>query len=67
MGTDMESREMSDRGMETPSDDALEQQRDVVETDEEPGEQRPELPFDANEADAAEQERTVEDDEDDYR
>ena len=58
---------MSDRGMETPSDDALEQQRDVVETDEEPGEQRPELPFDANEADAAEQERTVEDDEDDYR
>jgi hypothetical protein len=63
----MESREMSDRGMETPSDDALEQQRDVVETDEEPDEQRPELPFDANEADAAEQERTVQDDEDDYR
>ena len=58
---------MSDRDMETPSDDALEQQRDVVETDEEPDEQRPELPFDANEADAAEQERTVEDDEDDYR
>jgi hypothetical protein len=63
----MESREMSDRGMETPSDDALEQQRDVVETDEEPDEQRSELPFDANEADAAEQERTVQDDEDDYR
>jgi hypothetical protein len=63
----MESREMTDRGMETPSDDALEQQRDVVETDEEPDEQRPELPFDANEADAAEQERTVQDDEDDYR
>jgi len=63
----MESREMSDRDIETPSDDALEQQRDVVETDEGPDEQRPELPFDANEADAAEQERTVEDDEDDYR
>ena len=58
---------MTDRGMETPLDDALEQQRDVVETDEEPDEQRTELPFDANEADAAEQERTVEDDEDDYR
>ena len=58
---------MTDRGMETPLDDALEQQRDVVETDEEPDEQRSELPFDANEADAAEQERTVQDDEDDYR
>ena len=39
----------------------------MVETDEGPDEQRSELPFDANEADAAEQERTVEDDEDDYR
>ena len=58
---------MSDMDIEKPSDDVHEQERDVVETDEEPGEQRPELPFDANEADAAEQERTVEDDEDDYR
>jgi hypothetical protein len=63
----MESREMSDMDMEKPSDDVHEQERDVVETDEEPDEQRTELPFDANEADAAEQERTVEDDEDDYR
>ena len=63
----MESREISDRDIETPSDDALEQERDVVETVEGPDEQRPELAFDANEADAAEQERTVEDDEDDYR
>jgi hypothetical protein len=63
----MESREMSDMDIEKPSDDALEQEREVVETDEEPGEQRAELPFDANEADAAEQERAVEDDEDDYR
>jgi len=53
--------------IEKPLDDALEQERDVVETDEEPDEQRPELPFDANEADAVEQERAVEDDEDDYR
>ena len=58
---------MTDRGMETPSDDALEQERDLVETDEEQDGQRPELPFDANEADAAEQERAVDDDEDDYR
>jgi hypothetical protein len=63
----MESRQMSDMDIEKPSDDAFEQDRDVVETGEEPDEQRPELPFDANEADAAEQERAVEDDEDDYR
>jgi hypothetical protein len=54
--------------IEKPPDDAFEQERDVIETDEEePLPQRSELPFDANEADAAEQERTVETDEDDYR
>ena len=58
---------MSDMDIEKPTDDAFEQQRDVVDTDDEPDEQRPELPFDANEADAAEQDRAVEDDEDDYR
>jgi len=58
---------MSDMDIEKPSDDAFEQDRKLVETDEEPDEQRPELPFDANEADAAEQARAVEDDEDDYR
>ena len=63
----MESREMSEMDIEKPSDDVLEQERDVVETDEGPDEPRPELPFDANEADAVEQERAVEDDEDDYR
>jgi hypothetical protein len=59
---------LSDMDIEKPPDDAFEQERDVIETDEEePMPQRPELPFDANEADAAEQERTVETDDDDYR
>jgi hypothetical protein len=58
---------LSDMDIEKPPDDAFEQERDVVETDEEPLPRRPELPLDANEADAAEQERAVETDEDDYR
>jgi hypothetical protein len=54
--------------IEKPPDDAFEQERDVVETDEdEPLPRRPELPFDANEADAFEQDREVETDDDDYR
>jgi hypothetical protein len=54
--------------IEKPADDALEQQRDLVEDDDaEVPPQREELPFDANEADAAEQERTVDDSDDDYR
>jgi hypothetical protein len=52
--------------IEKPTDDAFEQERDVVESGE-PAPYRPEVPFDANEADAAEQERAVETDEDDYR
>ncbi len=57
---------MSEMDIEKPTDDAFEQERDVVETGE-PVPYRPEVPFDANEADAAEQERAVETDEDDYR
>jgi hypothetical protein len=54
--------------IEKPADDAHEQDRDVVETDDEALPQLGGLPFDANEADAVEQERTVgDDDEDDYR
>jgi hypothetical protein len=54
--------------IEKPADDAYEQDRDLVETDE--GGTRPqreELPFDANEADAVEQEISVGNDDDDYR
>jgi hypothetical protein len=55
--------------MEKPADDAQEQERDLVE-EEDSEEVRPErggLPFDANEADAAEQDITVDDDDEDYR
>jgi hypothetical protein len=55
--------------MEKPADDAQEQERDLVEEDDSE-EVRPErggLPFDANEADAAEQDITVDDDDEDYR
>jgi hypothetical protein len=60
---------MSDMDIEAPVDDAIEQHQSVVggpddvESDDWPRE----MPFDANEADAAEQVRTVELDEDDYR
>lgn len=54
--------------MEKPGDDAQEQERDLVENDsEEVTPQRDELPLDANEADAAEQDIVVEDDDEDYR
>ena len=53
--------------IEKPADDAYEQDRDLVETDDEAPAQHDELPFDANEADAVEQEITVGDDDDDYR
>jgi len=58
---------VSDMGMEKPADDALEQDRDVVETGEETGAPRGDVPLDVDEADAADQERAVEIDEDDYR
>ena len=60
---------MSDMGLEWPVADSVEQSQDVV-----AGEAGPnadnlpyEVPLEADEADAAEQERAVELDEDDYR
>ena len=59
---------MSEMDIEKPADDAFEQEREVIEEDaDEVPPQREELPFDANEADAVEQDRTVGDDDDDYR
>ena len=59
---------MSEMDMEKPADDALEQERAVVETGEEDVPEHPDMPLDANEADVVEQERTVsDDDDDDYR
>jgi hypothetical protein len=50
--------------METPDEDAAEQAREVTEGDQE---QLPELPGEANEADAAEQIRDAGYDDEDYR
>jgi hypothetical protein len=60
---------MSESDLEAPTADAVEQAQSVADDDEEPfGDGRPlEIPLDVNEADAAEQQRTVELDEDDYR
>jgi hypothetical protein len=60
---------MSEMGLERPVADSVEQSRDLVAEISEPDEHnRPrELPLEANEADAAEQERALGHDEDDYR
>ncbi len=64
--TDQEVGQLSELDMETPEGDAIEQNQDV--TDEETAVQgRREVPFDVNEADAAEQERTAGFDDDEYR
>ena len=57
---------LSELDMETPEDDAIEQHQEVVADETLPAE-RHEIPFDVNEADAAEQERAVGFDDDDYR
>jgi hypothetical protein len=59
---------MSESELEKPVPDLVEQRREVTEDPEEPtvtGD--PGVPFDVNEADAVEQHREVELDEDDYR
>jgi hypothetical protein len=55
---------MSEMDIETPSEDAAEQARDVVEQD---GGEIRELPFEVDEADAADQVRDAGYDDDDYR
>ena len=57
---------LSERDMETPEDDAIEQHQEVV-ADEGVTVARRDLPFDVDEADAAEQARAVGFDDDDYR
>ena len=60
---------MSDMGLERPVADSVEQRQDVI-PDESWSEEynRPrEVPLEADEADAAEQERALGHDEDDYR
>jgi len=55
---------MSEMDIETPGEDAAEQ---ALEAAEESKEELHEVPFDVNEADAAEQTRDVGYDDDDYR
>jgi hypothetical protein len=57
---------LSELDMETPEGDAIEQHQEVF-ADETVTAARREVPFDVNEADAAEQERAVGFDDDDYR
>ena len=57
---------LSELGLETPEDDAVEQHRELV-SDEAVTIPRRDAPFDADEADAAEQARAVGFDDDDYR
>ena len=57
---------MSDRSLEEPEDDVAEQSRGLRDDAQERDDWE-EPPLDANEADAAEQERTVDLDEDEYR
>jgi dihydrolipoamide dehydrogenase len=57
---------LSELDMETPEGDAIEQHQEVI-ADEAVASVRREVPFDVNEADAAEQERVVGFDDDDYR
>ena len=59
---------MSESELEQPVPDLVEQRREVTEDPEEPMVTGvPSVPFDVNEADAMEQHREVELDEDDYR
>ena len=62
---------MSESELEQPVPDLVEQRREVTEVTEDPEEPMvtgaPSVPFDVNEADAVEQHREVELDEDDYR
>ncbi len=60
---------MSDMGLEQPEDDTVEQDQDVVPNGAELDQSNlpHEVPLEADEADAAEQERALSVDEDDYR
>ena len=60
---------MSDKGLEAPDADLAEQEMDAIpaDTDDDEPALTDELPLEANEADAAEQARHVNLDDDDYR
>jgi hypothetical protein len=64
-----EEARMSEMGFERPVDDSVEQDQDVIPDGEEldEGDASYEVPLEVDEADAAEQERALSLDEDDYR
>jgi pyruvate/2-oxoglutarate dehydrogenase complex dihydrolipoamide dehydrogenase (E3) component len=62
-----EVRRLSDMSIETPEDDALEQHQELVVDEESLAQGEHQVPFEVNEADAAEQDRSVGFDDDDYR
>lgn len=59
--------ERSEMSLETPPEDAVEQHAELSDDEESRPQWPRRIPFDADEADAADQERPVELDEDDYR
>ncbi len=63
---DQEVRPLSEMDIETPEDDAIEQRQELV-PDESTSRTGREVRFDVDEADAAEQERSIGFDDDDYR
>ncbi len=63
---DQEVRPLSEMDIETPEDDAIEQRQELVADESTTGTRR-EVRFDVDEADAAEQERSIGFDDDDYR
>jgi pyruvate/2-oxoglutarate dehydrogenase complex dihydrolipoamide dehydrogenase (E3) component len=63
---DQEVRRLSEMDIETPEGDAIEQRQEIV-ADESTTSTRREVRFDVDEADAAEQERSIGFDDDDYR
>jgi hypothetical protein len=63
---DQEVRRLSEMDIETPEGDAIEQRQEIV-ADESTTRTRREVRFDVDEADAAEQERSIGFDDDDYR
>jgi pyruvate/2-oxoglutarate dehydrogenase complex dihydrolipoamide dehydrogenase (E3) component len=65
--TDREVSRVSDMSIETPEDDALEQHQELVPDEESVIRGPRSVPFEVNEADAAEQDRSVGFDDDDYR
>jgi hypothetical protein len=58
---------MTDMSMEEPEDDAVERRRDVLDEADGTAESVRQTPPDVNEADAAEQSRAVDLDEEEYR